>query len=215
MIGHGFLSSMRCQERDDASYCARCGEPFEGGRASDHLPSKTGREGRETGEAGERRVRGEDGHRLAQLGSPLRPPHRRGNISPGLLVPRLVGQLGPALAPPGHRIRTLHSVERVEGQGGVPEALLSHSRSQFCISVPDLVRSQSRRHGWAPLRDAHSISKDISSSPFFALNLVLVILRGPISPVVLVCSLLHALTFQPGRLKTLSLLIEAGRGKRS
>ena len=31
MIRHGFLSSLRRRLRDDASYCARCGEPLREG----------------------------------------------------------------------------------------------------------------------------------------------------------------------------------------
>ena len=144
LFGHGFLSRLRCRERDDASYYARCGEPLKEGvpRIIYH---------RRRGEKDEFDEKTDTASR--NWVTPLRPPHRhrRGNISPGLLVPRLVGQLGPALAPSGHRIRTLHSVECVEDQGEVPEALLSHSRSQFCISVPDLARSQSRRLDWVPL----------------------------------------------------------------
>jgi hypothetical protein len=31
LFGHGFLSSLRCRERDDPSYCARFGEPLREG----------------------------------------------------------------------------------------------------------------------------------------------------------------------------------------
>ena len=61
------------------------------------------------------------------------------------------------------------------------------------------------------LKVLYSILNEISNNRLVALNRVFAILNDPISPVLGVCSLLQALTFQPSITQMLSLVMLSGK----